>query len=124
MTDFFPKSPGLNPRIYAYSDANLEKLLKVGFTTRNVKTRIKEQYPTARPGNAPYKIVLDESAMRADGTAITDHEIHRYLRKEEATHRRRERVQDPEKTNSGKTHKIRHPSPSFYVFDRLSRAHT
>ena len=76
---FFPLKPEMDPRIYAYSDAAYEGLLKIGCTTRDVQARVKEQYPTARPGNPPYKIVLDESAMRSDGSAITDREVHRYL---------------------------------------------
>ncbi len=81
MVAFFSDTPSLSPKIYAYSDRAYNNLLKVGFTTRDVKTRVKEQYPTSRPGEAPYQIILDESAMRSDGSAITDHEIHRYLRK-------------------------------------------
>ena len=80
---FFPEIPRVEPSIYAYTDSNsaYAGLLKVGYTTRDVKTRVKEQYPTARPGPAPYTIVLEESAMREDGSAITDHEVHRCLRK-------------------------------------------
>ena len=78
---FFAEKPDISPCIYAYADSTYEGLLKVGFTMRDVEIRVKEQYPTIRPGAAPYTIVLDESAMRADGSAITDHEVHRYLRK-------------------------------------------
>ncbi len=81
MAGFFPTKPNVSPRIYAYSDAAYEGLLKIGYTTRDVQARVKEQYPTARPGKLPYKIVLDENAMRANGSAITDREVHRYLHK-------------------------------------------
>jgi hypothetical protein len=63
------------PRIYAYSisDAAHEGLLKVGQTTRNVKQRIAEQVRTAAIKN--YRIELEESAERADGTLLTDHHV-------------------------------------------------
>ena len=63
------------PRIYAYSivDKAHEGLLKVGQTARDVKQRIGEQLKTAAIKN--YKIELDESAERDDGTIFTDHEV-------------------------------------------------
>lgn len=79
---FFPARPETRPAIYAYEDTNSQYagLLKIGYTTRDVRERVAEQYPTLRPGKLPYKIVLEESAMRNDGTVFTDHDIHRYLR--------------------------------------------
>lgn len=85
MTDiFFPKRPHANPRIYAYVDTNpqYEGLLKIGYTTVDVEERVAKQYPTRRPGEPPYRIVLDESAMRNDGSAFMDHDVHRYLKAE------------------------------------------
>lgn len=83
MSNFFPQRPEANPIIYAYEDTNpqYKGLLKVGFTTTNAQGRVAQQYPTLRPGVLPYAIVLEESAMRNDGTSFTDHEVHRYLRK-------------------------------------------
>lgn len=80
---FFPPRPDCRPTIYAYSDTNpqLDGLLKVGYTARDAKSRVGQQYPTLRPGSLPYRIVLEESAIRSDGTIFTDHDIHRYLRK-------------------------------------------
>jgi hypothetical protein len=80
--EFFPQRPEANPTIYAYEDTNpqYKGLLKVGYTTRDAQTRVAQQYPTKRPGKAPYQIVLVESAMHNDGSVITDHEIHAYLR--------------------------------------------
>ncbi len=83
MTDFFPPRPKVEPKIYAYADTNPQYagLLKVGYTTRSVQERVAEQYPTLRPGGAPpYRIVLEEDAIRNDGTTFTDHEVHRMLR--------------------------------------------
>lgn len=79
--EFFPPRPDLKPTIYAYEDTNPQYvgLLKVGYTTLDVRTRVKQQYPTLRPGKLPYRIVLEESAMRNDGTCFTDHDVHRYF---------------------------------------------
>ncbi len=84
-TDLFPLRPQATPEIYAYEDTNpqYKGLLKVGYTTIGVQKRVKQQYPTARPGELPYHIVMQESAMRNDGTSFTDHDVHRYLRKKE-----------------------------------------
>lgn len=81
--DFFPLRPEANPKIYAYEDTNPQYsgLLKVGYTTQDVQQRVAQQYPTLRPGRPPYRIRLEESAMRNDGTSFTDHEVHRYLRR-------------------------------------------
>ena len=70
------------PTIYAYEHVGIPAhagWLKVGYTTRNVETRVKEQNQT---GNIPYKILLVRPAMRKDGTSFDDHIIHRILRKD------------------------------------------
>lgn len=56
-------------------------MLKVGFTARDVEGRVAQQYPTKRPGELPYEILLEETAVWSDGGSFTDHDIHRYLRK-------------------------------------------
>ncbi len=81
-----------NPRIYAYTEPQYENtewvgarrgkgLLKVGYTERDVDTRIKEQFPVNRPTNIPYYIRLDESAIRNDGTFFSDKDVHAVLEK-------------------------------------------
>jgi len=67
--------PQARPRIYAYSiaDAAHNGLLKVGQTTRDVKQRVAEQLKTAAIKN--YRIELDESAERDDGSIFSDHEV-------------------------------------------------
>ncbi|MGB9618940.1 MAG: GIY-YIG nuclease family protein, partial [Armatimonadota bacterium] len=82
MSDFFPQRPDVEPKIYAYEDTHPQYagLLKVGYTTKDVRRREAEQYPTARPGPPPYRIVLEEPAMRHDGTVFTDRDVHRMLR--------------------------------------------
>lgn len=80
--EFFPKRPDSKPTIYAYEDTNpqYQGLLKIGYTIIDAQTRIAQQYPTLKPGKLPYRILLEESAMRNDGTTFTDHEVHHYLR--------------------------------------------
>jgi hypothetical protein len=80
--DFFPPRPTLWPTIYAYEDTNpqYDGLLKVGYTTIDVRLRIAQQYPISKPGKPPYRIVLEEPAMRCDGTTFTDRDVHRMLR--------------------------------------------
>lgn len=80
--EFFPPRPETHPAIYAYEDTNpqYKGLLKIGYTTVDVQGRVAQQYPTLRPGAAPYRIVFEESAMRNDGTVFDDHEVHRHMR--------------------------------------------
>ncbi len=80
--EFFPQRPNSRPTIYAYEDTNpqYQGLLKVGYTTLDVQTRVAQQYPTLKPGKLPYRIVLEESAMGNDGGVFTDRDVHRYLR--------------------------------------------
>ena len=73
--------PEARPRIYAYSIGyeSHKGLLKVGQTTRNVKRRVAEQLQTAAIKN--YRIELEESAERNDGTIITDYQVRAALAK-------------------------------------------
>lgn len=74
--------PDFNPTVYAYREENpyYEGLLKVGFSGKDYKKRIDDQYPVKRPdGMQPYEIVFAESAMREDGSSFTDHDVHREL---------------------------------------------
>lgn len=82
VTDFFPLRTESRPKIYAYEDTNPQYagLLKVGYTNGDVKSRVAQQYPTLRPGESPYRIVLEETAMRNDGSSFMDHEVHRALK--------------------------------------------
>jgi len=75
IEEILAPKPEARPRIYAYSIADKAHtgLLKVGQTTRDVKQRVAEQVKTAAIKN--YRIELDESAERDDGTTFTDHEV-------------------------------------------------
>jgi hypothetical protein len=81
IDEILTAKPEARPRIYAYSIADKahEGLLKVGQTTREVKKRVAEQLKTAKIEN--YRIELDESAEREDGTIFTDHEVRAALAK-------------------------------------------
>lgn len=69
------------PMIYAYEHigvAGHEGLIKVGYTTRSVEERVKEQNLTSR---TRYRILGQWSAMRHDGTTFTDkNAVHPILR--------------------------------------------
>ena len=79
--EFFVPRPEVTPTIYAYEligVASHKGYLKIGYTERDAETRVAEQMHTSA---VPYRIVLTASAMRADGSCFSDHEIHAALRK-------------------------------------------
>ncbi|MGN0008561.1 MAG: DEAD/DEAH box helicase, partial [Desulfovibrionaceae bacterium] len=83
MAEHFPPRPDLTPWIYAYSNPaqTYTGLLKIGYTTRSVEERIKEQFNVEQPeGLKPYHIEFQASAMRDDGSSFTDKDIHRVLK--------------------------------------------
>src|ERR1700687_5350383 len=86
VEEILAPKPVVRPRIYAYSIADTAHngLLKVGQTTRDVKQRVAEQLKTAAIKN--YKIELDESAERDDGTIFTDHDVRAALVKKRTEH--------------------------------------
>ena len=76
----FPAKTSVRPKIYAYELKGVDKhygYLKVGFTTRNASERVQEQVGTA---GLDATIVLEEAAMRNDGSTFTDREVHQFLR--------------------------------------------
>ena len=79
--DFFIQRPQVTPTIYAYTldgVASHDGYIKIGYTDRNVETRVKEQLHTS---GISYKILLQESAMRSDGTCFRDSDVHAVLRR-------------------------------------------
>ena len=77
----FAQRPSITPTIYAYElvGVNSHKgYIKVGYTDRDVETRVKEQLHTS---GVSYRILLKESAMRNDGSCFTDHDIHKILKR-------------------------------------------
>ena len=85
IEEILTPKPEARPRIYAYSiaDEAHKGLLKIGQTTRDVKQRIAEQLKTAAIKN--FKIELDESAERDDGTIFSDYEVRAALVKKKFT---------------------------------------
>ncbi|MEK9133324.1 MAG: GIY-YIG nuclease family protein [Pseudomonadota bacterium] len=75
IEEILAPKPAARPRIYAYSidDKSHAGLLKVGQTTRDVKQRVAEQVKTAAIKN--YRIELNESTEREDGSLFTDHHV-------------------------------------------------
>jgi len=75
IDEILAPKPTVRLRIYAYSIADKAHagLLKVGQTTRDVKQRVAEQVKTAAIKN--YRIELDESAERDDGSVFTDRDV-------------------------------------------------
>ena len=75
IDEILAPKPEARPRIYAYgiNDQAHKGLLKVGQTTRSVKQRVAEQVKTAAIKN--YKVELDESAERDDGSVFSDHHV-------------------------------------------------
>lgn len=81
LSDILHNRPAVTPTIYAYIVTNMpdhDGYIKVGFTDRDVETRIKEQTHTV---GAKYKILFSESAMRPDGTCFTDKDVHNVLKR-------------------------------------------
>lgn len=82
--DFFPQKPDANPIIYGFTEPHnpeLKGLIKVGYTTRTIEERMREHYPTLKPGSKPYEVVFLEPAVRSDGTSFPDHDVHKKLKR-------------------------------------------
>ncbi len=80
--DFFPQRSAARPKIYAYrlkGVASHQGYLKIGYTERPVQVRVEEQIGAT---HVPYEILMEEPAMRADGTQFRDHEAHHILERE------------------------------------------
>ena len=73
----------VRPTIYAYTlkAEGYGDLLKVGYTERDVETRVREQVANIKLPINIHKIVLAESAMRQDGSTFDDHAVHRLLKR-------------------------------------------
>jgi len=73
------------PKIYCYttpeykkqqwsSDSSKKGLIKVGYTERNVETRVREQFPTIAPNKNPFEILYSELAIKNNGEFFRDND--------------------------------------------------
>ncbi len=75
-------SPTKQPRLYAYTTPNerARGRIKIGYTERDVATRIWEQFPTKTPNEKPFEILWEQLAMDKHGNFFTDRDIHKKLK--------------------------------------------
>ena len=81
LSEILHTRPAVVPTIYGYvlPDVNdHDGYIKIGYTDRDVETRIKEQLHAAA---IKFKVLFKESAMRPDGTCFTDKDVHKLLRR-------------------------------------------
>ena len=78
--ELFPEKLESRLRIYGYTikDEAHEGQVKVGQTTQGIKARVAQQTKTAAIKN--FKIEIDESAERVDGSLFTDFEVRARLK--------------------------------------------
>lgn len=79
--NFFPQRPEFHPTVYAYEFIGVDShkgYIKVGYTERDVDTRIREQVHTVA---MPYRLLACWSAMKNDGSCFTDHDVHMVLKR-------------------------------------------
>jgi len=77
--EFFAQRPSITPTIYVYKLTGVQShngYVKVGYTERDVDTRIKEQIGAS---HVPYELLYTESAMAEDGSVFMDHDVHAIL---------------------------------------------
>lgn len=75
VSELMPEKIDSRLRIYAYSiqDKAHAGQLKIGQTTKDVKVRVAQQLQTA--GIKNYRIELNESAEKNDGSLLSDHDV-------------------------------------------------
>ena len=80
LDELLPEKPEAQLRIYAYAiqDDQHKGWLKVGQTAQDVKARVAQQVKTAAVTN--YTILVDESAIREDGTIFRDFDVRERLK--------------------------------------------
>ena len=75
--NFFPQPQKLSPRIYGYIERGKPELIKIGFTMRSAKERANDG--TLHPDRTEIDVLIDEIALRDNGTIISDKEVFAYL---------------------------------------------
>lgn len=85
--EFFAQRPAIEPTIYVYRFPDVHKgYVKIGYTERDVHTRIKEQLGAS---HVPYELLYTESAMCEDGSVFMDHDVHAILERKGFKKRKR-----------------------------------
>jgi len=82
MTKFFASRPNKEPKIYGYTETSdeFDGLIKIGYTARELKERLRELEGVRGPDDIKkIKILFEESSMRNDGTFFKDYEVHKIL---------------------------------------------
>lgn len=81
LSEILHTRPAVVPTIYGYVLPDVKDhdgYIKIGYTDRDVETRIKEQLHAAA---IKFKVLFKKSAMRPDGTCFTDKDVHKLLRR-------------------------------------------
>lgn len=81
--NYFPEKS--IPKVYGYTDTRFPNCIKVGYTTKTAEERVAAQYPVKLP-NMSYEIILEDLAIRSDGTLFTDKDIHKLLNSKKVKH--------------------------------------
>jgi hypothetical protein len=81
--NYFPEKS--IPKVYGYTDTRFPNCIKVGYTTKTAEERVAAQYPVKLP-TMSYEIILEELAIRNDGTLFTDAAIHKLLNAKKVKH--------------------------------------
>lgn len=88
------------PKIYAYRDEAYEGCLKIGYTTKTAKERVREQYPVKTP-HQTWEIVLEEVAMRVlmniEGFRSLNKDIETIINKSESVKKAKKKATESEK---------------------------
>lgn len=70
------------PKIYAYTDTRFPGYIKVGYTTKDTaEQRVRQQMENVKLPKQSWEIILEEIAIREDGSFFTDGAVHRQLQK-------------------------------------------
>jgi hypothetical protein len=81
--NYFPEKS--IPKVYCYTDTRFANCIKVGYTTKTAEERVAAQYPVKLP-NMSYEIILEDLAIRSNGTLFTDKDIHKLLNAKKVKH--------------------------------------
>ena len=113
----------VEPKCYAYTIPLYEPLngwTKIGYTERDVETRVKEQTQTA--GVKP-RIEWDEDAVYANGDVFKDHDFHGYLQKNSIERKEEEVVKEGKRITQRTEWFCIEPKPAHDYFREFKANH-